>query len=357
MDHIVVPAKLRELVSHLMEAVRAECDHCLHFVAIQRLDRAFGQRLIEVFIAQTARRITVAGLFLPKDREVDVGRLQNSGERDGDLLGAIVETAHTTDPEQNLGTAAFSKRFGVGWNVQPFTPLRAIGGTEGPRRRILLKRFERRLHFFREAAFVQHQTTAKFVDDVQLVDADRTLRHACTTTGAGPQLVLGQVVVEQHILQRRFPTVGAEQQRRTARHIQFARHQRRFLHQPAARVDDNLARTERLAGDVGRTGRRAATTLGAAVAVEQILPRQVIDIAGAELLDLGIQIHRAHHAGLAGPTGIAEPDVDQRTDHMQVLGIRQKIQKAEHQQRVQPVAHGVCHVCTGHTGQQRTERR
>src|SRR5689334_3015608 len=101
MDDLVVAAKLRKLVADLMEAVRAARDDRLHLVAIERADGVLREHLIQVLIAHAPGRIAVAVLFLPEDREVDPGRLENSRKRDGDLLRAVVERTHAPNPEQN----------------------------------------------------------------------------------------------------------------------------------------------------------------------------------------------------------------------------------------------------------------
>ena len=163
-----------------------------------------------------------------------------------------------------------------------------------------------------------------------------------------PELVLGEVVVEQDVVERRLAAIGLEHDRSTARHIELTGQQWCLLHQATARIHDDLARAERLARDVRRTCCGAATALRAAVAVEQVLPREVIDVTGAELLHLGLEVHRTHHADLARAAGVAEPDIDQRADDVQVLGVRQEVEEAEDQQRVQPEAsHRVRMWCPG----------
>src|SRR5678816_3346707 len=102
MDDLVVAAELRELVPELMEAVRAVGDDRPHGIAVERLDRALGQHLVEVLVAHAPRRVAVAALLLAEDGEPDVARLKDPRERDGDLLRAIVERAHAADPEEDV---------------------------------------------------------------------------------------------------------------------------------------------------------------------------------------------------------------------------------------------------------------
>src|SRR5690606_2643565 len=105
------------------------------------------------------------------------------------------------------------------------------------------------------------------------------------------------------------------------------------LHEPLARVDHDLARAQRLAGDVGGACRGAASTLGARVAVEQVLPGEVGDVCSTELFRvLGLEVHGAHDTNLPGPIGVGEVYVGQRDDDVQVLGVRQVVQEVQDEQ-------------------------
>ena len=91
----------------------------------------------------------------------------------------------------------------------------------------------------------------------------------------------------------------------------------------------------RFAGQAGG----AAAALGAGVAVEQVLPGQVGHVGRAEVLGvLGLEIHGAHDAHRPRAGGVGEPDVGQRRDDVQVLGVRQVVEEDEDQQRVRPEA-------------------
>ena len=116
------------------------------------------------------------------------------------------------------------------------------------------------------------------------------------------------------------------------------------LHQALPRVDDDLARTQRLAGDVGRTGGGAAAALRTRIAVEEVLPGELLHVVGAELLDVGLEVHGAHDALLPRSAGVREEHVEQRRHHVQVLGVRQVVQEEEHEQDVCPP------VDVGHRG-------
>src|SRR4029079_16868050 len=93
---------------------------------------------------------------------------------------------------------------------------------------------------------------------------------------------------------------------------------------------------QQLAGEIRRTCRGTAAALGARVAVEEILPRQMLDVRRAELLDLRLEIHVAHDALLSRPTRVRQVDVDERRYDVQMLRVRQVVQERENEQRVHP---------------------
>ena len=70
----------------------------------------------------------MAVLFLAEDREVDVARLQDAREGDGDLLRAVVERSHAADPEQHVRPLAALRQLGHRRDVHPLGPLRAVAG-------------------------------------------------------------------------------------------------------------------------------------------------------------------------------------------------------------------------------------
>ena len=80
-QHFEVAAELRVLVGERIEAVRALGDDLLHAVAVERLDVLLRERLEEVFVAQAARGVAIAGLLLAEDDEVHLRRLQDLHER------------------------------------------------------------------------------------------------------------------------------------------------------------------------------------------------------------------------------------------------------------------------------------
>ena len=121
--------------------------------------------------------------------------------------------------------------------------------------------------------------------------------------------------------------------------------ERTLFHEALPRVHNNLARAERLAGDVRGTHRRAATALGARVAVEQVFPGEVFDVRRAELLDVGLEIHGTHRGAFTLPACVREEDVEQRRHDVQMLRVREIVEEGEHQQCMRPPAHAVRNPC------------
>ncbi len=89
-------------------------------------------------------------------------------------------------------------------------------------------------------------------------------------------------------------------------------------------------------GEIRRAHSRVVdAALGAGVAVEEILPRELVDIGGAELLGaLGLEVEEADHALLHRPVRVREEHVRNRRGDVQMLGRRQVSQEHEHEQRV-----------------------
>ncbi len=186
------------------------------------------------------------------------------------------------------------------------------------------------------------------LDDVaELLDPHGTLLDARAARGALPELLLGDEVVEQPMLENcggaRSALVAFAVKQRVVRELRSIAHEERgLLHQPVTRVDDDLARAQHLPGEMRGTHRGAAAALGARVPVEQVLPRHLIDVRGPELLDiLRLEIEETNHALRAGPLRVREIDVRNRRDDVQVLRERQIVEKCEHEQCMRPPEHGV----------------
>ena len=74
----------------------------LHAQAFERLDVLHREHLEDVLVARTASRVAGAELARAEDREVDVGALQELGDRSARLLVAVVERARAADPVEVL---------------------------------------------------------------------------------------------------------------------------------------------------------------------------------------------------------------------------------------------------------------
>src|SRR5690606_19367022 len=105
-----------------------------------------------------------------------------------------------------------------------------------------------------------------------------------------PEFVFGDEVVEQSIFEDACDVAAAVSGYGAGacnggrlRLLGITREYRRQLHEALARVDHDLARAERLAGNVGRANGSAASAFGAGIAVEQAFPGQVRNVCGAEL--------------------------------------------------------------------------
>src|SRR5918996_3586255 len=90
-DHLVVAAEVRVLVTERVEAVRAARHDLLHAGLVQGPDVLLRVGLEQVLVAHAAGRVAGARLARAEDAEVDVRRLQELGGRLGGGAGALVE--------------------------------------------------------------------------------------------------------------------------------------------------------------------------------------------------------------------------------------------------------------------------
>ena len=92
----------RVLVGQGVEAVRAGGDDLLDPRPLERLDVRPGLLLIEVLVAQPARRVTGAPLLGPEDAERDPGPVEHAGGGLRALAGPLVEGPGAADPVEVL---------------------------------------------------------------------------------------------------------------------------------------------------------------------------------------------------------------------------------------------------------------
>ncbi len=332
-DHVVLATELRVLVPELVEAVRAGGDDGAHSILGERLDVVLREHLVEVLVPHPARRVAVALLLLAEDREADPGGLEDAREGHGGLLRAIVERAHAPDPIQDLGGLSPRGQLGHRRDLHPLGPLAAVARVEGPRGAARLHRLEGGHQLLGEARLAEDEVAPELVDDGELIDGDGALVDAGAARGTGPELLLGDVAVEEGALGDRGG--GVRREHRDAGG--GGQRPRGLLLQPLAHVDHDLPRGEELPRRVGRTDRGAPSALGAREPVEERLPAQVLDVLGAELLGVrALEVHRTHRADHPRTTRVREVGVRERRDDVQVLGVRQVVQEAQDQQRVGP---------------------
>ncbi len=108
---------------------------------------------------------------------------------------------------------------------------------------------------------------------------------------------------------------------------------RRFVHGVADVSDEDL-RVERLARQGRRAHDAAAAALGARVAVEHLLPGQVLDARGPEALGvLEVDLDQPPHR-----LEVQEEDVRDRREDVEVLGVRQVVAEEQQVGEMEPPA-------------------
>ena len=97
MDNPIITAKLRVFVPDSIETMRAGCEHMRDAVVIERLDILLRQRLKQILISHTPRRITRARFFLAENRKSHTRGLEDLYDRCCYPLVARVVGSHATD--------------------------------------------------------------------------------------------------------------------------------------------------------------------------------------------------------------------------------------------------------------------
>ena len=155
-----------------------------------------------------------------------------------------------------------------------------------------------------------------------MLDQHRAFLLAGAAGDAGPDLVLLDRVADQFLGCRSFAPLlcGCVAHR---------------LIEVFASVDDDHLWIERLTGQKGRALLLAAAALGAGIEVEQVLPRPLGD--GAHAVVLGVLEIDRRQLG-ADPGGqLAEEDVGDGDDDVQVLRARNVREKGQNAEDVDPV--------------------
>ena len=260
----------------------------------------------------------------PEHREVDAALAQDVDQRERLLLDAVVVGARAADPQQVLGVGLVVERR----DVLALGPVHALVGADAPRVAVALEVRERARQVRRHLLLHEHEVLPH-LDDLlgwsmktgqtswqapQVVHAHSTSSvvrppmsgWTLSTSRRPPRAVLEAI---DHHVER--PAVG---------------HARAHV---VAHVVDDLHRRQRLAGVERRAEVRAARALGARVAVEQRLPREVLpllhDAGGRDVV--GLHVELGQHAALAE---LAEVDVGQRRQDVAVLRVEQVVQERQH---------------------------
>ena len=229
-----------------------------------------------------------------------------------------------------------------------------------PRVALALQVVQHRRRLGRERGLDQDLVAAHAVDVVDVLDVDRALVHAGAAVGAGPQ----HLRVDDAVLRRRADQrpggLGEDVGGQGVALLLAGEQVGRLGERVVAQVQDELLGGQRLAGRPGRALRLAAAALGAGAQVEHALPGEVLDLADAEHVGVGVGLLEVEHLpvaahGLERAEGVGtagEQDVQRGEADVQVLGVGHDHQERQHdaelrededdlEHAVDPVAQGV----------------
>jgi hypothetical protein len=201
----------------------------------------------------------------------------------GDLLGAVVVGAGAADPVEHLGGALLVPLL----DVHALRPGLAVALRHAPRVARLLHLLERLRGAEADLALGEGHVAAHVDDGGDVLVADRADLHAGAAGGARPQ----DVLVDDPARQEHGGVLGVEL-------LALQRGLVAILH-VMLEVGDQVHGLQGLAGEGRRAVVRAATALGAGQPVEDLLPAEVFQAAGAEVFDalvLGIDLQGADAA-------------------------------------------------------------
>ena len=207
-----------------------------------------------------------------------------------------------------------------------------------PRVSLALQVVEHRGRLGRERGLDQDLVAAHPVDVVDVLDVDRALVHARAAVRARPQ----DLRVDDPVLllgaNQGAPGLGEDAGREGGAVLLAGEEEGRLGEGVVAQVEDELLGRQRLSGGPGRALRLAAAALGAGAQVEQALPAEVLDLAEAEHVGIGVGLLEVEHLavaahGLERPEGVGtsgEHDVERREADVQVLGVGDDDQEGQH---------------------------
>ncbi len=230
---------------------------------MQGLDVLLRLGLEEVLVAEPADGVAGAGLGRAEDGEAHTGPVQQAGDRLGGLARPLVESPRTADPEEVLDIGGDRALDDGDLEVQALGPFEALGGPEPPRVAPVLDVAQHERGLSRETGLDQDLVAAHVDDGVDVLDVHRALLDAGPARRAGPE-----DVVCDH-LRHEGPPLASEEL--------------------VAKVHDDELGGERLAGVPGGALALATSALGAGHEVQELLPREMLDLAGPED---GVLVHR-----------------------------------------------------------------
>ena len=320
-DDLEVATEGRVLVGQGVEAVGAGGDDLLDPGLLQGLDVHPGLLLVEVLVAQPADRVAGAALLGPEDAEGDPGPVEHAGGGLGPLAGPLVEGAGAAHPVEVLDVVGDGPGDHRHLEVERLRSSRSAWPTPRPQGSPWFSML-RSISPASVGNFGLHQhLVAAHVDDgVDVLDVDRALLDARPAGGAGPQHVgiddRGDQVLH---LDAGRPVLG---------HDPVGRRE-----QVVPQVHDEQLGGEGLAGVPGRALGLAPAALGAGGHVEELLPREVLDAAGAEdhLVLVADVLHghvRRGGQGAQGPGAPGGGHVDGGQEDVEVLRVGHEDQEA-----------------------------
>src|SRR5581483_7183958 len=250
-------------------------------VVVQRLNILLSLHLPQVLVADATSWIARAGLLGTEDGEIDVGRLQDLRHRGCDLLVAAVERTHAANPVEHIGIRILRHQ----GNAQVSGPFGAFVVADLPGVAVAFNIIEERGDLLREFALLHHQMAAHINNLRHMLDRDGTDVHASHAGGAGPEGVVGDNAAD-HRLMMRLPLacilIGFNPGNpKLAIERLLAQDLIAMDEECLFNAQDNLFGEEWLAR-VGRgTDGIAASTLGTGVAIEQLLPGELLSLRDA----------------------------------------------------------------------------
>ncbi len=292
-----VPVEVWIILLQGIVAVGAGGDDLLHAISFHHLDVRLGECLIEVFVASPHGRVAAAALLVSQDAEADSRRLENLGERDGDLLAAVVEGAGAAHVEEVFHVGVLGQRL----HAQFLGPVRPEVGSHAPGIGVVFHVAVGQLQLGGEVRLHQDLVLPHTDDLGHMLDGSRAVLHAVHAVRAVPQLVEIDGFAHEGPLRRRlvslsghldFPDKGGQIQH-SSKLGELAvtgggvlcRNGGRCLLQPVGLdVLDQLLGRQVLARQVGRAAVLASPAAGARVGVEDLLPGKLLQGAHTKTL-------------------------------------------------------------------------